>query len=287
MSAPITTSQKRKQEFDKKLKQIEADELKLKNLEHELLRLQVRIATESSPLVEEYCELRFQNLTILKEFLSESNFKKKEKRLIIHLMTDLAVGLQRAGDPRAQDFLDELLSQDEGLEPQEERKERVHTHKFTTPPKNEKMEESKIEIKTLFRQLAKAFHPDKEPEEHLKEEKTNLMKRITAAYENQDLYGLLKLEKEHLGPREFSEDKLELYIKHVNDRLKELKTFEACLKKTGPLAGIYKYIYSIKPTMREYNIQNEISKIEEEVQKEKDLQTILWDRSSLKSFLKS
>ena len=286
MNTPITTAQKRKQEFDKKLKQIEADELKLKNLEQELIRLQIRVASESAPIVDEFCELRFQNLNMLKDFLDDSSFKKKEKRLIIRLMTDLAIGLQRAGDPRAQDFLDELLSQDEDFEPQEERKERVHTHKFTPPP-SEKQVEGKLEIKTLFRQLAKAFHPDKEQEEHLKEEKTALMKKITAAYENQDLYGLLKIEKEHMGPREFSEDKVELYIKHINDRLKELKAFEAQLKKHGPLSAIYKYIYAQKPTMREYNIKNELSKIEDEVQKEKELQSILWDRASLKNFLKN
>jgi len=135
--------------------------------------------------------------------------------------------------------------------------------------------------------LAKAFHPDKEPLEHLKEEKTSLMKKITAAYENQDLYGLLKLEKEHLGAREFSEDKVELYIKHINDRLKELKSFEADLKKHGPLAGVYKFIYSQKATVQEDNIKNELFKIGCEVEKEKELQQIIWDSRTLKKYLKS
>ncbi len=36
--------------------------------------------------------------------------------------------------------------------------------------------------------LAKVFHPDKGPIEHLKEEKTTIMKKITEAYENQNLY---------------------------------------------------------------------------------------------------
>ena len=113
------------------------------------------------------------------------------------------------------------------------------------------------------------------------------MKKITAAYENQDLYGLLKIEKDHLGPREFTDDKIELYIKHINDRLKELKFFEASLKKHGPLSKIYRFIYSRKTTIQEYNIRNELSKIEEEVQKEKELQSIFWDKSSLRNYLKS
>jgi hypothetical protein len=284
MNAPTTTANRRKLEFDKKLKQIESDELKLKALEQELIRLQIRMATETAPIVEEYCELRVENLTKLKSFLSDAFFKKKEKRQIIHLMVELAVGLQNIGDARAQGFLDELIPQEEA-EVEEEREE-FHTHQFTPNPPSEKHAEGKLEIKSLFRSLAKAFHPDKEPLEHLKEEKTDIMKKITAAYENQDLYGLLKLEKEHLGPREFTEDKIELYIKHINDRLKGLKTFEASLKKHGPLSTIYRFIYSRKTTILEYNIRNELSKIEDEVQKEKELQPIIWDRSSLRHFLK-
>jgi len=285
MNTPTTTANRRKLEFDKKLKQIENDELKLKALEQELLQLELRMATESRPIVEEFCDLRVENLTRLQHYLSDPFFKKKEKRQIIHLMVRLAVGLQGMGDSRAQAFLDELIPQDESEV--EEEPERFHSHKFTPTPAVEKQAEGKLEIKSLFRQLAKAFHPDKEPLEHLKEEKNSIMKKITAAYENQDLYGLLKLEKEHLGPREFSEDKIELYIKHINDRLKELKSFEARLKKHGPLSTIYRLIYSRKTTMLEYNIRNELSKIEDEVQNEKVLQPIIWDRSSLRRYFKS
>lgn len=286
MNSPTITANKRKLEFDKKLKQIESDELKLKALEQELERLQVRMATEAAPIVEEFCQLRFENLTKLKQFLSDAFFKKKEKRQIIHLMLELATGLQGIGDARAQAFLDELIAPEADEEVQEET-DHYQSHHYQPAPPPEKEAQGKIEIKSLFRQLAKAFHPDKEPLEHLKEEKTNLMKQITAAYENQDLYGLLKLEKQHLGPREFSEDKIELYIKHINDRLKELKSFEARLKKHGPLATVYKFIYSRKTTILEYNIQNELSKIEEEVQREKELQNIFWDKSSLRGYLKS
>jgi hypothetical protein len=282
MNAPIVTANRRKSEFDKKLKQIESDELKLKSLEQELLRLQIRIATESRPIVEEFCELRVENLNRLKLFLSDSFFKKKEKRQIIHLMTELAVGLQGVGDSRAEAFLESEASEEE-----DDENEGFHSHQYKPAAPAEKQAEGKLEIKSLFRQLAKVFHPDKEPLEHLKEEKTDIMKKITAAYENQDLYGLLKLEKEHLAPREFTEDKIELYIKHINDRLKEVKYFENTLKKHGPLATVYRFLYSRKPYIQEMNIRNELAKIEEEVVKEKALQNLFWDRSSLRYYLKS
>lgn len=284
MNIPIKTNQK-KLEFDKKLKQIEKDELKLKTLEEELLRLQARVATAATPVVEEFCDLRFENLKRLEHHLADSSFKKKEKRHITYLLLELAYGLQSMGDERAEEFFDKHSSDEDS--DVEEKSEESHSHHFKPPPHADKLAEGQLEIKSLFRQLAKAFHPDKEPLEHLKEEKTSLMKKITAAYENQDLYGLLKLEKEHMGEREFSEEKIELYIKHINDRLKGLKSFEASLKKHGPLSTVYKLIYSQKVTIQEYNIQNEVMKLEEEVRKERVLQQILWDSLGLKNYLKS
>jgi len=283
MNNPIIPSNKKKAEFDKKLKQIESDDLRLKTLEQELIVLQARVAAEASPIVKEFCDLRFESLTRLQHHLKDSSFKKKERRQITTLMIDMAYGLQKMGDARSEAFLDELLQEDEASTEQEES---FSSHKFKAPPSMANQVEGNIEIKTLFRQLAKAFHPDKEPLEHLKEERTTLMKKITAAYENQDLYGLLKLEKEHVGPREFSDDKVELYTKYINNRLKELKTFEAELKKHGPLSTIYKMIYSQKVTIQEYNIKNELSKLEEELQKEKQLQQIVWDSLSLSNYLK-
>ncbi len=282
MSVPATTN-RRKLEYDKKLKQIESDELRLKSLEQELIVLQMRVAEEASPVVGELCEIRLENLNRLKRHLTDSFFKKKEKHQITHLMLELAHGLQDMGDLRAEAFLKELHDK-EAIS--EAKTEGINSQKFHHAPVVDKQDEGKIEIKALFRQLAKIFHPDKELQDHLKEEKTNLMKKITAAYENQDLHGLLKLEKEHIGPREFSEDKLKLYIKHINDRIKELKSYEASLKKYGPLSTIYKMIYSRKATIQEYNIQNELMKLEEEVRREKNLQQIIWDSTTLRNYLK-
>jgi uncharacterized membrane protein (DUF106 family) len=286
MNVPIVSNDRRKHELDKKLKQIESEELKLKALEEELLKLQSRMAREASPIIQEFCQLRYENLLKLQSFLTDSFFKKKEKRLISHLMIELAMGLQGMGDSRAGSFLADLLSEVEEDEAGEEEPASSSSQKYTHPPEKKTGSEGKLEIKTLFHQLAKAFHPDREPEEHLKEVKTSLMKKITQAYENQDLYGLLKLEKEHLGPREFTQDKLELYIKHINDRIKELKIFEAKLKKHGPLSAIYRFIYSRKTTMLEFNLRNELSKIEAEVEREKELQIIVWDKSTLRNYLK-
>ena len=285
MNNPIIPSNRKKLELDKKLKQVESDELRLKKLERELIVLQSRVATEATPIIKEFCELRFENLTRLQKHLADSFFKKKEKRHIHYLIKELALGLQNMGDDRGETFFQNATGSEKMNT--EENDEEDEYEKFKPAPNTANLIDGNLEIKNLFRQLAKIFHPDREPLEHLKDEKTDLMKKITAAYENQDLYGLLKLEKEHLGPREFSEDKIEIYIKHINDRIKEIKLFEGSLKKHGPLASIYRMIYSQKIAIQEYNIKNELSKLAEESQREKEFQQIIWDSLSLRNFLKT
>ena len=49
-------------------------------------------------------------------------------------------------------------------------------------------------LRTIFRQLASALHPDREPDEAERQRKTALMSEVNAAYERQDLSTLLRLQ---------------------------------------------------------------------------------------------
>jgi hypothetical protein len=54
--------------------------------------------------------------------------------------------------------------------------------------------DAKSAIRTIFRQLASALHPDREPDEHERLRKTALMSEVNAAYEKNDLTTLLRLQ---------------------------------------------------------------------------------------------
>lgn len=54
--------------------------------------------------------------------------------------------------------------------------------------------DAKSAIRTIFRQLASALHPDREPDDQLRERKTALMSEANAAYEKNDLGTLLRLQ---------------------------------------------------------------------------------------------
>ncbi|WP_396434081.1 hypothetical protein [Limnohabitans sp.] len=54
--------------------------------------------------------------------------------------------------------------------------------------------DAKSAIRTIFRQLASALHPDREPDEAERLRKTALMSEVNAAYEKNDLSTLLRLQ---------------------------------------------------------------------------------------------
>lgn len=49
-------------------------------------------------------------------------------------------------------------------------------------------------LRTVFRQLASALHPDREPDEVMRKQKTALMSEVNAAYERKDLSALLRIQ---------------------------------------------------------------------------------------------
>lgn len=83
------------------------------------------------------------------------------------------------------------------------------------------------DIKVLYRELAIQLHPDREPDEALKAEKEELMKQLTKAKEEDDLFELLRLHMEHLddaGPAKselLPEDTLRRFLKLIREKNRE------------------------------------------------------------------
>lgn len=83
-------------------------------------------------------------------------------------------------------------------------------------------------LSSIYKQLAKAFHPDLEPDPKQKIEKEQLMKKLTNAYENDDLHTLLSLEMEWMSRSNQTgkvqgEDKLKIYNSILKDQVDALQ----------------------------------------------------------------
>lgn len=80
----------------------------------------------------------------------------------------------------------------------------------------------KLSLSVIYKQLAKAFHPDLEQDPDKKIDKEKLMKKLTSAYENKDLHTLLQLEMELMSRSENPQkEQTEEQLKMYNTILKE------------------------------------------------------------------
>jgi hypothetical protein len=83
-------------------------------------------------------------------------------------------------------------------------------------------------LSDIYKQLAKALHPDLESDHVKKEEKENLMKKLTAAYKAKDLHTLLSLELEWIHKEEgelekLTDEKLGIYNEMLKAQVRELE----------------------------------------------------------------
>jgi hypothetical protein len=92
----------------------------------------------------------------------------------------------------------------------------------------EEEDAKKRDLKTLYKQLAKALHPDLEADPQLKLHKEAWMKRLTGAYADGDLRELLQIEMEWLGEEATNlsvagDEKLKVYCSVLKQQIAEQK----------------------------------------------------------------
>lgn len=87
--------------------------------------------------------------------------------------------------------------------------------------------DAKSALRTVFRQLASALHPDREPDAVERERKTALMSEVNAAYEKGDLSTLLRLQVQTLSvaaaPNGLADDRLAAMALLLKEQVKALQ----------------------------------------------------------------
>lgn len=128
-------------------------------------------------------------------------------------------------------FKAKIKEQFEKSQQNEEQANRKKTKKQQVFEEAQKAEEAikAKNIRSIFIALAKVLHPDTETNESLKADKEEVMKKVTAAYDQKDLPALLRLEmewvhktSEHL--EKLTEDKLGIYNSALKQQVKDLES---------------------------------------------------------------
>jgi hypothetical protein len=134
-----------------------------------------------------------------------------------------------------------------------------------------KDELKKKSLRSVYLSLAKLLHPDTEQDENLRLEKEEIMKKVTTAYDNKDMMGLLKIEMQWVKTHEQSLHKTDVntltaYVLLLRDQLKQLE-FELHMVYNNPKYAEVMEYQTIKDSIsknnmmydaREYDSTNQI-----------------------------
>lgn len=188
---------------------------------------------------------------------------------------------------------EEMAAQEEHWRRQEERQaNRPKTARQLEKEEQRAEEEKKISksVREVYLELVKAFHPDLEQDEGEKQRKTEVMQRVTQAYEHNDLLTLLQLQLEfeqidqdHL--ESLAEDRLRHFIKILRRQVAELD--EALYEAQHQLPQLPQQPMRIVPPLYlEELFERDLKRVKSELRRlEKDLQ-LLADPGYLKIWLK-
>lgn len=155
-------------------------------------------------------------------------------------------------------------------------------------------EEKKLlnkDIRTIYTSLAKELHPDLEQDEAERHRKTEMMKRVTAAYEANDLFELLRLQLEYQIQHEhiesLMEDQLKRYNQFLQEQIRELENEKFSIIGWGsPTGMIYEKYCRPTPQATDRIFKQEKTELQHIVDSLQNSINTHTDYKILKEFLK-
>lgn len=302
------TCSKEAKNFQKKVRKIENLQKANTALKSRLEDIRQQLARILTPISERFCDLRVTSLENLDRQMQGPYFRANEKKKISALIVEGAgelVGIfhDERGKPfhdKYSDisFDDQETSLMEGMNNLFEKVFGPMDHEDDEEPlpppitknprkaktKSELHEETiQLESKTIYRNLMKTLHPDFEPDEDKKKEKTEVAQQISIAYQENNVYELLKLQSEHLDEA-INENDLKMYTTELNKRIRELEHEKYIIK--NQYMDISNNFYSPNPRVTAKRIHTEQENLEHQVHIERNHADIFSDRKQLRRFLK-
>ncbi len=200
-----------------------------------------------------------------------------------------------------QAYVDQKMAEQEARFAEEDAQEAERRAQRKKSPRQQAAEEKKQaeeknitkSVRSLYMDLVKALHPDREPDEAEKKRKTSLLQQVTAAYEANELLTLLRLQLEleridqsHL--ENLAEDQLRHYNKLLREQARELEA--KLYEEQVDLASFTKqpfYMVST-PAAMEVDFQRQKAGLEAKI-RQLAAETLAFghDPAALKAFLKT
>ncbi|WP_277559882.1 molecular chaperone DnaJ [Acinetobacter beijerinckii] len=247
--------------------QIEQQKISLATWQNAQAEIQQHTRQKLMPVYSELHEILFQQLDQLWNMLHIHEFSKANLQQLDEKIAQLAHMLKRSKiltdeqlklvkqidtfyQQHAQQSLrknkkvqsvkfesDENFEQDVELEQNdfeqyvdEQQQAREQAKQFRQQQKREQAEQMAAQsLKTVYLKIAAMIHPDREQDETKKEEKTQLFQQASQAYEQQDLFYLLKLQlqleqNKGVGTKELSAEQVKFYKLALDAQSQQLES---------------------------------------------------------------
>ncbi|MDJ1499755.1 hypothetical protein [Xanthocytophaga agilis] len=148
-------------------------------------------------------------------------------------------------------------------------------------------------VRSVYMQLVKEFHPDREPDALEKERKTLIMQRITQAYENDDLFELLRLQleykqKDHGDFELLPDEQLKYYNKLLKEQIDELEAelYSLQMGDNPFVPSLYSQL-CMPPERLDANVKREVNVLKKYIKQLKEEVQILRDPVYVRELLKA
>jgi len=247
--------------------QIEQQKISLATWQNAQAEIQQHTRQKLMPVYSELHEVLFQQLNQLWTLLQQHEFSKADMQQLDEKIAQLAQYLKRSKmlkdeqlklvkqidtfyQQHAQQSLkknkkvqpirfeqDENFEQDTALEQDdfeqyaaEQQQAREQAKQLRQQQKREQAEQMAAQsLKTVYLKIAAMIHPDREQDEIKKEEKTELFQQASQAYEQQDLFYLLKLQlqleqNKGVGAKELSAEQVKFYKLALDAQSQQLES---------------------------------------------------------------
>jgi hypothetical protein len=184
------------------------------------------------------------------------------------------------------------LPEAEQLRLKEERRAQKVQAKIQEAKQNLDKQKTTKSVRAVYMDLVKAFHPDREVDEDEKIRKTEIMQRVTLAYQENNLLGLLKLQiefdridQDHL--ENLTKNQLNYYNKVLKQQVEELELQkEAVQKEIADLCGLpFQHANSYTSSIVKFNTN--VNEVKGEIKNIKQIIKQWKIPSVFKSYLKT
>ena len=261
------------------------------------------IINQSHELIENNCN---QELKAIYDKYADESFDKMDaeaENATAEMMKDMMSSMFGVEFDEDADVSDPKKMQEymeKKMQEKEANAQAKKANKKKTDKQIEKEEKIKAEAKniskaarSIYTDLVKAFHPDRERDETERDRKTEIMKMVTQAYEKDDLFELLRLKIELQGcdidSLTMVDEQLKYYNKILKEQVRELEEnlWQLRMQSTGPAGGedLLSRFGGDKKTM-EAKIARQVNKLKNNIKMiERDILS-LQVKENMRKFLK-